>query len=95
METRELRLQCLRIAQSTGVNDIVEMASALEDYVLNGRSPSDLKEAALALYMAGHWLLENPKGALFNSTEQARLWVRLRDALGLDAGHATSAGGGK
>ena len=44
-----------------------------------------LREAALALYFAGKWSCHRP-------VDEAKLWEDLRDALGLKAGAATSAG---
>ena len=45
-----------------------------------------LRDASLALYMAGFWRCDNP------DVDSAALWEALRDALGLKPGHSTNAG---
>jgi len=47
-------------------------------------TPDALRDAALALYNAGRW------SCGLSAEKEAHLWESLRDALGLDAGHATA-----
>jgi hypothetical protein len=47
----------------------------------------NLRRVCLELYMAGRWTATG-----LDSTDQARMWSGLRDALGLPAGTATQAG---
>ena len=49
----------------------------------------ELYIAALNLYMMGRWELPPEKST---HEQQAKAWERLRDALGLEPGHATNAG---
>lgn len=46
-----------------------------------------MRAAALDLYEAGRWELSD---RFISADEQAVMWERLRDALGLQAGHSTA-----
>lgn len=59
----------------------------------------EVREAAQALYLAGEWALirfrEGEEGHLvIEPEEQAAMWARLRDALGLPEGAASEVGAG-
>ena len=51
------------------------------------KDEDELHAAALQLYMAGKWDCDT-----LEDDEQTRLWINLRNALGLPEGTATKAG---
>ena len=51
-----------------------------------------VKNSSFILYMSACWRAENSDDSIISGDEQAELWAKLRDALSIEVGTATSLG---
>lgn len=80
-----------RLAYTRGIQDGRTLLARELLQEVKDRGGDPLTIAALDLYRAGRWLVLDSAGHLVGGREaQTKLWVALRDALGLPPGTSTA-----